>query len=1045
MENSAFQDNKTNFTIINTNARSLRPKIASFIDCFLETSATFGVVTETWFSDGNKLDMQVENLLLGSGINALTLNRPPGNAGYSHGGVAIMSRSSTTKMKPYSFPNPDNFEVLPVTATVKTIGRKFALIAAYMPPGYTVARGKDCLQHINDLVLDIKQKLADPYIVIMGDFNQWKIEEALADYPDVEEVITTATRENRRIDRVFVNYLSDVSRADVIPPLETLPMDRDGTKAYSDHKIQVVEAALIKKVAPKWEQFTCQPYTISGANSFQEEISGIDWSYVTNKRGSNDKAVALQLVLDDLMSRHFPTKKIRRKNNDLPWFNSVARKMVTRKTAIYRTEGKSPRWYAALEKFDNYMDKRQQNYLKNQRNKLTSASASRNFYKNVKAFKAADKPESFDVRNLRPSQTDQETADEVALFFNRISQEFSPLQPHQIPCTYDRYLPPLTEGQVEQMIRKCKKTASMVKGDIFQKLLNPCAAALSIPLTNIYNEILTTFVWPISWKREYVTVIPKKGIPEDFGDLRNISCTLLISKLFEAHILKYAQEEISLKDNQFGGVKGCSTTHMVIEVLQEVCDNAEDYRSATVLAAIDYAKAFNRVSYQHCLEAFRKKGSSTRIIRLLASFLTNRTMSVRVGSAWSLPLEVTGGCPQGSILGVFIFNTTTDDLEDKFLLEERVRVGLEEMPNDENTANPTNENTGENRGVVSSSPSGPLSNHNIDLSPIVDRQFRLGERHIEFHPNVVNVPTREPSLLAAPTEEKVGTQVLRLKPVKMVKYVDDNLSIEKLNFGTTPAVDGPSGKIKTKQAINTQNGFQSVSYESGKKGMVVNSKKTNLLCISDALNYKPITYIEDAEGNRINCKESMKVLGFTFSDKPTVGLHVEETVKGLRWRKWVLTHLKKIGFNNEELVKVHQSLLLPIADYCAPAYHSLTTDIHDQQLEQAQTAALRCIFGYGQSARKLRQLAGLRTLRERRIELCDSFARKCVASDRFRSWFPLNEARRSGRNSEIYKEFQAKNDRLKNSPLFYMRRRLNGKEGKSYGERNRIYRKNLNT
>ena len=57
-------------------------------------------------------------------------------------------------------------------------------------------------------------------------------------------------------------------------------------------------------------------------------------------------------------------------------------------------------------------------------------------------------------------------------------------------------------------------------------------------------------------------------------------------------------------------------------------------------------------------------GASTPIIELLATFLSNRTMSVRVGESWSDPRPVYGGVPQGSILGVFLFNASTDDLED---------------------------------------------------------------------------------------------------------------------------------------------------------------------------------------------------------------------------------------------------------------------------------------------------------------------------------------------------------------------------------------------
>ena len=171
-------------------------------------------------------------------------------------------------------------------------------------------------------------------------------------------------------------------------------------------------------------------------------------------------------------------------------------------------------------------------------------------------------------------------------------------------------------------------------------------------------------IWPVNWKVEHVTVIPKNSCPSGFEELRNISCTLLVSKILESYVLEWAMEEVTTKYNQYGGVRGCSGAHLVLKLWQKILSNLEDRRAATILTSIDYAKAFNRLSFQHCLRAFAEKGASTPILRLLATFLTNRRMRVRVGQSWSQPRSVTGGCPQGSILGVFLFNITTDDLED---------------------------------------------------------------------------------------------------------------------------------------------------------------------------------------------------------------------------------------------------------------------------------------------------------------------------------------------------------------------------------------------
>ena len=906
-----------------------------------------------------------------------------------------------------------------------------------MPPGYRVGRAKACLRFIRDLVLHVKNKYKDPLINLSGDFNQWPAESAIEDYPDLVENEGGNTRKNRRIDKCFSNFHDRVISTTILPPLETEATD-SGVVRRSDHKVVLMCAAIEKLRAPNWRKITFRPYDSNREKEFKDWADNFDWQDVILANGSNEKARRLQAILDDAMNRFFPTKTIRRKEDDLPWLNDTAVKKIKKKKAVFKDEGRSERWKAIARDSENYLERRRLKFVAKERKKFIGSAATKNFHKNVKSFNSAEKPKEFDVRSLKPGCTDKEVAEDVAKYFNQISTEFDPLDPFQIPRTYSRLLPALTPGQVAVKLRSCKKT-SMVDGDIFPSLVTLCSDSLAIPLCDIFNTITSTFVWPIAWKKEIVTVIPKKNIPQSYADLRNISCTKLFSKVYEGCLLTWIKEEIELKPNQFGGTKGCSTAHMLITIMNEICENCEDYRSGTVLTAIDYSKAFNRVSFQHCLKAFKKKGASSEVIRLIATFLTNRTMVVKVGDARSDPLPVNGGCPQGSILGVLLFNVTTEDLED------------EVCPPPISPAEPDSDSCSEaepsssppSRGQTTSTPTSGGQNLDSSISPLGGGRYRVKDMEVVFEAGTRNLPAIEYSdegLVTPPKETKTGTQVLIEKGVIVLKYVDDNITIEKLNYGSVPAIDINGTLIKERLAPLSQNAFRSITRRANDKGMIVNSRKTQMLVVSDSLTYTPRAYVEDRDGVRIGSSDSMKVLGFNFSNKPTMHAHVASVLGSVRRKYWGLRHLRKIGFNQSELTEVYKTHIRPTVEYLDVVYHSLLTDEQDEKLENAQLGALRAIFDHKLSGRKLREAARVETLRTRREQHCDKFAARCVENPRFSAWFPKNQGRSARANTEQYQEKFARCDRLKNSPLFYMRRRLNGKQGKHYGERNRQFR-----
>ena len=140
--------------------------------------------------------------------------------------------------------------------------------------------------------------------------------------------------------------------------------------------------------------------------------------------------------------------------------------------------------------------------------------------------------------------------------------------------------------------------------------------------------------------------------------MRIISLTNFLSKGFEKFVMKWLLSYIAHKidRNQFGGLKGNSVTHYLVELINFILYNQDLKDPHAVLATlVEFSKAFNRVNHNIVITTLSKMGVPGWLLKIVASFLSERELIVRFKGRTSSRQKMPGGGPQGSILGCFVF------------------------------------------------------------------------------------------------------------------------------------------------------------------------------------------------------------------------------------------------------------------------------------------------------------------------------------------------------------------------------------------------------
>ena len=322
---------KKSLRILNINFQSARKK-SKYISTVIETTKPDIILgTETWLSDDIR-SSEVFDSNLGFEVHR---NDRPNNP---HGGVLIavkteLNITEVTSSKTTEF----------ISGTLKLSDNKKMVIGAYYRPP---SRNDD--QYLKDTRSEfesLRRKHKQAKFIIGGDFNlpdiSWQNNTIRnsASYPkkvnqhyldlvsdlDLEQMVSTPTRQNNILDLIFTSHPSFTERCKTLPPISE---KSDHDIVLFDVSMQPVRARPKRRTIFLWDKADIQGIKSSLA-TFRDKFMETNFQTVEQMWQSFRSAV------DSAKDKYVPVRKTASRFTH-PWINTKLRRLSKRKLRAYK-------------------------------------------------------------------------------------------------------------------------------------------------------------------------------------------------------------------------------------------------------------------------------------------------------------------------------------------------------------------------------------------------------------------------------------------------------------------------------------------------------------------------------------------------------------------------------------------------------------------------------------------------------------------------------------------------------------------------------------